>query len=393
MTELIPFFIVLFAGLFFSDLFSKLHLPWVVALMLAGIFIGPAGFGFFEPNATIDFLGEIGLVFLMFMAGLETRFPSLEKIKNNLGKLTFLNGLIPFGVGVLVGYLFGYSLTASFLIGIIFVSSSVAVVIPSLQSNGLFKTKIGQTIVGTTVVQDILSLILLSVVLQSASPVTKLPLPLFYLFMFLVIGVMRFLIPRVRKWLAFLSKTKQQMFQSDFQILFVILLGTVIIFELLGLHPIIAGFFAGMVLSHETQNEKLKEKLQAISYGIFIPVFFIVVGSRTDFSAFINAQGAIWFVMAIALGAPLAKYVSGWIGAKISGFSNNESKIIGAATIPSLSTTLATAFAGFELGYLDEKLITALVVLSIVSTLVSPILVSRFSKKVSKAEYVPGEIS
>jgi Kef-type K+ transport system membrane component KefB len=393
MTELLPFFIVLFAGLFFSELFSKLHLPWVVALIVAGLFIGPSGFGLVETNATIDFIGEIGLVFLMFMAGLETRFPSLEKIKQNLGKLTFLNGFIPFVIGALIGYLFGYGLTASFLIGIIFVSSSVAVIIPSLQQNGLMNTKVGKTIVGTTVVQDILSLILLSVVLQSAAPVTKLPLPLFYLFLFIVIGIMRFLIPRVRKLLAFLSKNTQQMFQSDFQILFVILLGTVLIFELLGLHPIIAGFFAGMVLSHETQNEKLKEKLRAVSYGIFIPVFFIVVGSRTDLTVFSQVSGVLWFVLAIALGSPIAKYVSGYLGAKASGFKNNEAKLIGVATIPSLSTTLATAFAGFELGYLDEKLITALVFLSIISTLVSPLLVHRLSKKVSKAEYVEGEVS
>jgi Kef-type K+ transport system membrane component KefB len=392
MTELLPFFIVLFAGLFFSDLFSKLHLPWVVALIVAGVLIGPSGMGLFESNATIDFLGEIGLVFLMFMAGLETRFPSMKKLKEGMGKLTFINGFIPFLAGLLIGYLFGYSLTASFLIGVIFISSSVAVIIPSLQANGLMKTKIGQSIIGSTVVQDLLSLVLLSVVLQSAAPVTRLPLPLFYFFLFLVIGAMRLIIPRIRKFLAFLAKSTKQMFQSDFQILFVILLGTVIIFELLGLHPIIAGFFAGMVLSHETQNEKLKEKLRAISYGIFIPVFFIVVGSRTDLSAFSAATGALWFTAVLVLGSSLAKYVSGWLGARASGFSKSEAKVVAAATLPQLSTTLAAAFAGYELGYLDAQLITGLVVLSIISTLISPILIRRFSAKISKTEYVAGQV-
>jgi Kef-type K+ transport system membrane component KefB len=392
MTELLPFFIVLFAGLFFSDLFSKLHLPWVVALILAGLLIGPSGFGLFEPNATIDFMGEIGLVFLMFMAGLETRFPSTKEIKEGVGMLTILNALIPFIVGMIIGYFFGLGLTASFLIGVIFISSSIAVIVPSLQSNGLLKTKVGKTIIRSTVVQDVLSLILLSIVLQSHEPVTALPLPLFYFLLFLALGFMRFAIPRARKWLAFLSSNTKEMFQGDLRILFVIMIGTVVVFELLGLHPIIAGFFAGMVLSHETQNDKLKEKLRTISYGIFIPVFFVVVGSRTDLSVLLGAGGAMLLTGVIVLGSSLSKYVSGWIGARLSGFSIAESNLVGASTIPALSTTLAAAFAGFELGILDENIITALVVLSVVSTFVAPILMRVFSSRISKTEFVDGEI-
>ncbi len=392
MTQLLPFFIVLFAGLFFSDLFSKLHLPWVVALILAGLLIGPSGFGVFESNATIDFLGEIGLVFLMFMAGLETRFPSLKEIKEGVGLITVLNSLIPFVAGVAIGYIFGFGWTASFLVGIIFISSSIAVIVPSIQSNGLMKTRIGKTIIRSTVIQDVLSLVLLSVFLQSSDPVTSLPLPVFYFLLFLAIGAMRFIIPKIRRLLAFLSKNTKEMFQDDLRILFVILIGTVILFELLGLHPIIAGFFAGMVLSHETQNKNLKKKLQAISYGIFIPVFFVVVGSRTDLSVIYLASGALAMTIAVVLGSSVAKYVSGWLGARLSGFSSAESRLLGVATMPQLSTTLAVAFAGFELGYLDTSLMTALVVLSIVTTFVAPILVRSFGKKVPKTEYVEGVI-
>jgi Kef-type K+ transport system membrane component KefB len=392
MTQLLPFFIVLFAGLFFSDLFAKLHLPWVVALIVAGILIGPSGFGVFEPNATIDFMGEIGLVFLMFMAGLETRFPSKKEIKEGVGMLTILNSLIPFIVGLLIGHFFGLGLTASFLIGIIFISSSVAVIVPSLQSNGLFKTKVGKTIIRSTVIQDVLSLVLLSVVLQSSEPVTSLPLPLFYFLLFLALGAMRFAIPRIRKWLGILSRDTKEMFQDDLRILFVIMIGTVIVFELLGLHPIIAGFFAGMVLSHETQNEKLKEKLRAISYGIFIPIFFVVVGSRTDLSVIFGAGGALLLTGVIVLGSSLSKYISGWIGARLAGFSVPESNLVGASTMPALSTTLAAAFAGFELGILDENIITALVVLSIITTFVAPILMRIFSSRIPKTEYVEAEV-
>ena len=81
MIELLPFFLVLFTGLFFSEVFRRLHIPWVIALIIGGIIVGPFGFGWLEETATISFLGEIGLVFLMFMAGLETRLSSLREYR------------------------------------------------------------------------------------------------------------------------------------------------------------------------------------------------------------------------------------------------------------------------------------------------------------------------
>ncbi|PCI20329.1 hypothetical protein COB64_02285 [Candidatus Wolfebacteria bacterium] len=381
MTQLLPFFIVLFAGLFFSDVFSRLHIPWVVALILGGILIGPSAFGIFEADATIDFIGQIGLIFLMFMAGLETNFSTFKKNAKNIVGLSLFNGLLPFIVGVGIGFAFGYSLIVSLLIGIIFISSSIAVVMPSLEVSGLLRTRIGNYIVSATVIEDIISLVFFSVLFQTISPITSLSLPVFYILLAVFLVFFRWLVPKLQWLLTRLSGDRNKLFQPELQVMFVILIGIVITFELLGLHPIIAGFFAGAVLSSSIHTDILKDKLKTLSYGLFIPIFFIVIGSKTDLSVFTQLEGAGLIALVIILGSMLAKFISGWFGGRISGFSTNESAFIGASTIPQLSTTLAAAFAGFEFGLLDQRLLTALVLLSIVTTIVGPMLMRTFRKK------------
>lgn len=380
MEEFFPFFLVLFAGVFFSDIFRRLHLPWVVALIVGGIVIGPHVLNVFEANDTIIFLGQIGLVFLMFMAGLETKLATFKESRRSITRLSLINGSFPFLVGLGIGFFFGYGWVASLLLGIIFVSSSIAVVIPSLEASGVLGTRLGKSIVASTIVEDVVSLILLSVLLQSTNPVTSLPLPLFYVLLFTSLFALRWVIPKIEWFFSSSLQGAKDLFQQELRSVFVILMGTVIVFEFLGLHPIIAGFFAGLVLSDSIGSDILKEKLRTISYGIFIPIFFVLIGMQANITIFGQLNGALLFVVIIVLGSIFSKFVSGWIGGRVSGFTSKESLLIGGSTIPQLSTTLAVAFMGAELGFLDKKLVTAMIVLSITTTLVSPILIRLFSK-------------
>ena len=152
MPTFLPFFIILLAALFFSEIFYKLHLPLVVALVLAGIVIGPHGLNIFTPDSTMNLIGGIGLMFLMFMAGLEIRPSSIRDIKAGVVKMSLLNGVLPFFVGFGIGMYFNFGTLPSLLLGTIFISSSIAVVVPSLESLGLMQTKLGQTIIASTMV-------------------------------------------------------------------------------------------------------------------------------------------------------------------------------------------------------------------------------------------------
>ena len=380
MENFLPFFLVLFAGIFFSVLFRRLHLPWVIVLILGGIIIGPHALGIFDPNPTVEFIGQIGLVFLMFMAGMETKLSIFREFKGGVFGLALINGAVPFLAGIGIGFLFGYGWIAVLLLGIVFVSSSIAVVIPSLQANKLLATRLGKSVVAATIIQDIASLVMLSVLLQILNPVTALPLPLFYILLFISLVALRWVLPKLRLFFSLSVRGTKDLFQQELRVIFAILIGTVISFEILGLHPIIAGFFAGLVLSGSIKSEILKEKLHTISYGLFIPTFFIIIGTKTNLGIFFESYSAALLIAAVVLGSLISKFVSGWIGGRIIGFTSSQSLLIGASTIPQLSTTLAVAFTAVDLGLLDQKLIAALVILSTITTFLGPLLMQVFRR-------------
>lgn len=385
MPDLFSFLIVILAGVVFSALFNRLHLPWVIALIVAGIVIGPHGIGIFEVTSEIEFLAEIGLVFLMFMAGLETRFSSLRKLKHDVGRLFLINGLFPFAVGIAVGLFLGFDPIPTLLLGTIFISSSIAVVVPAFEENHLLHLRLGKTVIGATIIADIFSLLLLSLVLQIASPAANIPLIVFYPLLFASLIAIRWAVPMFKSLVLPAAGVARDLFEQELRYVFVILIGTVVLFEVMGVHPIIGGFFAGLVLSEFMTSEILKEKLHAVSYGIFIPVFFIVIGSQTNIRALADAGGAIVMVLLIVIGSMLAKFISGWLGGRWIGFSRPQSVLIGAASMPQLSTSLAAASAALALGIFEEAALTAIIILSLVSTLVAPILIRRFASSADAA--------
>ena len=363
----------------------RTHIPWAVMLVVGGIIFGPSFLGFIEINPTIDFIGQVGLIFLMFMAGLETRVSQFKDFKTSLLLLAFINGFVPFLVGFGAVLLLGYELITALIVGIIFISSSVAVVIPSLEISGLLNTKLGQSVIITTVLQDISSLVLLSLLLQSVSPVTEVPLYVFYPVLLGVLIALRLLIPKLRVWVVKIATGSPDLFQLEFRSTFLMLIGTVIAFELLGLHPIVAGFFSGLVLADSIKSKVLKEKIKTISYGVFIPTFFIVVGLRTDIGVFKDI-GNVYSVLALIIFSLVsAKYLSGFIAARIVGFNKLESSFFAVTSLPQLSTTLATAFVAFNLGLIDEVLLTSLVILSIVTVLISPMLIRTHSDRLKNS--------
>lgn len=379
MESFLPFFLLLFAGVVFSALSQKLHLPWVVALIAAGVVIGPQGFGIVENNEVITFIGEVGLVFLMFMAGLEVKLSSILELRLKVLTLAIAHSIITFGAGFWVGYLLDFGFVLSVLVGIVFNSTSVAVVVPSLEANNLIDTKVGKTILGSTIIADVVALLMLSITLQQIERTATIPLPLLYGILIGVLVALRIALPKIEKFWARFHQ-KRDLFQQEVRTVLMVMIGTVIILELLGLHAIIAGFFAGLVLSDTVKNDVLLGKLRAVSYGFFIPTFFIVVGLTLDISTLLSGGEALYYTILFTITALLAKMVSGWIGGRLDNFSNHESLLIGAATIPQLSTTLAVVFAATAAGVMHTSIATALVALGVVTTIIGPLIIRTLSR-------------
>lgn len=387
MNALIPFLILIAAGLFFSEIFKKLDLPYVIALIAAGILIGPV-LNLIVVDETIAFLGSIGIVFLMFIAGSEIKLDIFKEVGNKIYFVAFLNAILPFCVGFLIGHLFGFTIYTSLVLGIVFISSSIAVIVPTLERNYMLNSRIGQTIISATVFEDIASLLLLGFVLQRFTQ--KTPLPLF-IFIPLVIGILillKLFIPMLGKKM-FSGKVEDDLFQTKLRYLFVVLVAVVILFEILGMHAILAGFIIGMFLG-DIVHGKVEEKIRIISYGFFIPIFFLVIGMRTDIFALTSLSNAILAIF-VVVGLMSSKIISGWIGGRILNFSNEKSLLFGVSTTPQLSTTLAAAYAALEFGILNDELISALVLLSVVTVFVAPILMNIIIKRIPKKEEITSQ--
>ncbi len=371
--EFLPFFILILSAVIFSAIFNRFHLPWVLALIVSGMVIGPYGLGLFEINPTISFMSQIGLVFLMFMAGLEVKLSSFREFRIGILRTATLNVLIPASMGYAIGYVLGFTPLASILLGIIFMSSSIAVIVPTLEFGGLLNERLGKTIVAATIIADVASLFVLSVVLQTVTPTSPLPLPSFYLLLLLILVGFRYSLPRVR---ALLPKKKDEndLFEAEVRIVLAVLLGTVITFAALGLHPIIAGFFTGLIMSDSISSKMLIEKLRTIGYGIFIPIFFVVVGAETDVTVFAENADALILTIILLFTSAGSKFFSGFWGARFDGFELRDCLIAGIATTPQLSTALAVIITAVELDLVPTTLLNAMVVLSIVTTFCAPLL-------------------
>lgn len=379
MSEYIIFLIILASGLFFSEIFKRLHLPYVIALIAAGIFVGPLGFNIVNLTPSIEFLGSLGAVFLMFMAGLEIKTDVLAKNKKKLTMAALINGGFPAVIGFLITLYFGYNLLASLLIGTIFVSSSIAVIVPSLEEKGLLSSDIGSIIVGTIMIEDVGSLFILSILLQTADPTAVIPLPAFVTIVVFSILGLKSILPRIET--VFFRWRAREGFEEKLQFVFITLVAVAVYFELLGMHAIIAGFLVGLILSESIRHEHIEKKLHTISYGIFIPLFFIIVGLETDLTAFQKAGDT--YLLTIALTGTLiaTKFFSGYLAGYLAGYKRVENALVGFSSIPQLSTSLAVVFTAYELGLLDSSLQVSIVLISIITVLISSFAVGLIAKR------------
>jgi len=381
MNELFSFFIILTASLSFAGVSRFLHVPWILALIIGGILMGPSAFDVLQLDPVTQFLGDIGLIFLMFMAGLETNIQGFVKLRVPIAAISFLNGFIPFLVGLTIALSFGYSIETSLYVAILFISTSISMILGMFQSTGILRTKLGRTLMGVAMLEDLTALLLISLVLQQSHATVTIPLYLMYPLIFGLIMLARSYLPRLRNALVARFEHNDNIFENELRLTLAILFGVVLFFSYLGLEPLVSSFLSGLILAGSITHEALKEKLKTLSYGIFVPAFFIITGISIDLRELYDVRGGYFFILAVVFGLIGAKFISGYLGTRIFGYKKTESALFGFATLPNLSTFLAMAFVGREAGILDDNIMSAVVLVVLTTTLVAPILVRAFTPK------------
>jgi len=367
------FLIWIAAAFFFPVVLRRFQIPWVTAVIFAGILLGPHGLGVVNPGEVMDFLATIGLVFLMFTAGLDTKFSVLKRAGKDVAYFSMLNLGIPFATGCIVGFFLGLSVLASLVLGACFSSSSVGVIIPMLRELKV-KSKIKSTLMSAMFLEDMLSLLLLAVLLKAAVPISQIPLEIFPVALFVFLFIVFYVIPILQEWLFSWGPKKKDVFAGQMRAVFITLSLVALMAELIGVHAMVGGFLAGLILSDMLRRRrKLEENIFAISYGFLIPIFLLNLGMTTNIAT-LFAPGDALLTGLIVISLIISKSVSGFLGARLIGFPLRTSWGMGVITIAQMSTTLATASLALEYGIFTEDILAALVVLSIVTIIIAPLL-------------------
>lgn len=375
---------ILCAGLLIPELFRKLKLPFVSSLILVGALAGPHTLDLVPQNEVIEFFGFLGSAFLMLLAGLEVKTAHLETLKRKVFAMAAMNGLVPFAAGITIMRLLGYSWFQSVLVGIIFISSSVAIVATSVKTAKLATKRIGEVIISSAVLMDVFSLLLLAFVLQSVKPLTIFPLPVYFIILVVSLVVLWRVLPLLTRWYCIHVLNEHSIhkeYEDELHFVIVLLIGVLVYFSFLGVHPIVAGFLVGLLLSGVMRSDVLYEKFHTLGYGLFVPVFFFVVGMQMDLSIVMGFDYRNVVLWSLVLGSVGAKLLSGYWGARVVGFSRRNASFFGVASTAQLTTTLAVTYAVASLGVLDEAVITAMLVIAMVTTFFSPIALNAIRQR------------
>ncbi|OAX51064.1 cation:proton antiporter [Paenibacillus sp. AD87] len=371
-----------------GDLSVRLGQPSVLGKLIVGVILGPALLGWVQPDDFIHYMAEIGVLLLMFIAGLET---DLEQLKKNW-KAAFavaVGGIIlPFIGGYGAAAAFGMSQTHALFFGLLFCATSVSISVQTLKDMNQLSSREGTTILGAAVVDDVLVVVILAVMMSLlGTGATDTSIPLLIgkklLFFVVIIAASWFLVPRIMKWMAPLKVTET-----------VITAGLIICFgfsyfaEWMGVAGIIGAFAAGIAISQTNFKHEVETKLEPIAYGIFVPVFFVSIGLNVTFDG-VGSQ--IWFIIVISLIAIVTKLLGGGAGARLTGFDRSSSLAIGAGMISRGEVALIIASTGLASGLLDPEYFTSVVIMVIVTTLVTPPLLKiTFARKKGEPQVEKG---
>lgn len=366
--------LILFFTKIAGDLSVRIGQPAVLGKLIVGIVLGPAVLGWIEQGSFINELSEIGVLLLMFIAGLET---DLEQLKQNWKSAlaVAIGGIIlPFIGGYYSAIAFGFDQTYALFFGVIFCATSVSISVQVLKEMNKLNSREGTTILGAAVIDDVLVVILLTVMLSVVGTGNDISISLIIgkkILFFIVVFVVGWLVvPKVMKWMSPARLTESVITSALF-----ICFAFVYFAEYLQMAGIIGAFCAGIAISQTPHKHTVEEKIEPIAYSIFVPVFFVSIGLSVSFKGIADQW---WFLIVITVVAIVTKLVGGWVGARLTGFNAKSSLVIGSGMVSRGEVALIIGATGLQTGLVMQEYFTSIVIMVIITTLVTPPLLKKF---------------
>jgi Kef-type K+ transport system membrane component KefB len=342
----LKFLVILTIILFAPILLNKIKIPHILGLIIAGAVIGPNGINLLLRDSSIILSGTAGLLYIMFLAGLEIDLAEFRKNSGRslmFGMFTFL---IPMTLGTFTGiYLLRFSVPTSVLLASMFASHTL-IAYPVLSKLGVTKNRAVNIAVGGTMITDTLALLVLAVIVGMATGEVNMAFWVRLSVSILVFGfVVMFLFPVIGRW--FLKRYEDNVSQYIF-VLVMVFLGAVLA-EAAGIEAIIGAFLAGLALNRLIPSTSpLMNRIEFVGNAVFIPFFLIGVGMLVDYRAFISDVETITVAFAMTSVATLSKFIAAWLTQKSFKFSVDERRLIFGLSNAQAAATLAAVMVGYN---------------------------------------------
>lgn len=374
-------------------LFSKVvRLPQVVGALLAGIILGPACLGIVHSTEMLSNLSEIGVIVLMFAAGLETDIDELKRTGKASFLIALIGVLVPLAGGAAVAYFFNDSTDSNVMlqnifIGIILTATSVSITVETLKEMGKLSTRAGNAILGAAIIDDILGIIALTVVISMADESVNIGIVLlkilgFFAFTFVAAVGYHY---AFKKWTDNSAVKLRRYVVISFVFCLVLAYCAEVFF---GVADITGAFFAGLALSGTKKSEYISKRFDTLSYLLLSPIFFAGIGFKVELPK-MNGE-IVLFTVLLCVVAALTKVVGCGLGAKICKYTSKESLQIGVGMISRGEVALIVANKGEAVGLMSDKFFAPVIIMVVFTTVVTPVLLKLvFKDKTSEPETKP----
>ena len=377
--------VILLATLIGGQFSARLKLPAVVGELLAGIIVGPAVLNLVQPTGIIKVFSDIGVIFLMFLAGLDSDLKTLKKLLRPSVLVAGFGMIVPIIIAYFTGILFAFSQVESLFLGLTFSATSVSISVAVLQEMGRLQGKEGMTILGAAVADDLLSILLLSIV-SGLTGVSKpglnkgtdliISLLIQAAFLIFLVFVSVYILPR----LIMLSQRLTLPVPETLVAMIIVVMASWGA-EKVGLSNVIGAFFAGLALNRTSAQKTLKKNFTVIGYSSFIPIFFVSIGLDMSIKGILN-DFILFFVLVI--GSVFSKLVGAGLGAKIAGFSNSSALLVGTGMVSRGEMALVVAQMGLTNHLLAPAAYSTVIGAIIMTTVVSPFLLKWSISKMAQ---------
>jgi len=382
--SLVDLFIVLLAAKAGDEIFKRIKQPTIIGEILAGVVVGPAVFGLVNVTEVLEVFAELGVVFLLFWVGLETRITDLREVGGSAVRTGVLGVVLPFIAGYGLGVALGESTGTSMFLGAALVATSVGVTSAVLIDLGALGSRPGRTIIGAAIVDDILAMLILAVAVGVAAGGTDIvglavvaALALAFVGFFALGGT-----ALMRRWPGTLAAPKFS--ESPLLPAVILCLGLAALSAKIGLAAIIGAFLAGMMVAETREQHPIEEEVAPL-YAFFPPFFFVVIGMQIDLETLIE-PGTILLLIGVTALAAATKFVGAWLGARSLGKA--EAAFVGVGMVPRGEVGIIIAGIGEASGVIGSRVFALVVGMSVLTTLLVPPVLRVLARRLPADEAV-----